>query len=603
MSIRWVYVTSVLLGLGGLARAEEVVITASRVAESLDETLASVTIIDRAQIEALQARSIDELLQGVEGVSFARNGGIGQITAMYLRGGESDHVLWLIDGVRIGSVSAGLPALQDLPVDLIERIEIVRGPRSSLYGADAMGGVVQIFTRRSAAAEPSFRVGAGSHGTRQASAGIRFGDDRLWWDLQAAHLQTDGTNACLGAPFPPGGGCFTSEPDRDPYENTSLNLRAGYRVGDHELEGFVQRAEADVAFDGSFYNQSDLVNQVAGIKWSSQWSEAWRSQWQLGQSRDESKSTRAGLNATGIFDTRRDSVGWQNEWETRSGRWIAGLDWLRDQISGTTTYDRVTRENRSIYASYSTEWSGTRIGLSARADNDQQFGSALTGSLALGRAVGPLQLYASAGTAFKAPTFNDLYFPGFSNPDLDPERARTLEMGVKASPDWGSWSVSAYRSEIKDLVAFDFVTFTPQNLAEATLTGLEGRLQWRQGDWRWDQSIGWLRAEDRSGDSSARRELPRRPQWQARSGLTWETSAVDWSASVLFTGRRYDDLANTVELGSHALVDLAVTWRASNSMDVQLKVANAFDRQYATANWYSALGREVFFNIRYRASR
>ena len=87
------------------------------------------------------------------------------------------------------------------------------------------------------------------------------------------------------------------------------------------------------------------------------------------------------------------------------------------------------------------------------------------------------------------------------------------------------------------------------------------------------------------------------------SALTWVTPSVDWSASVLFTGRRYDDLANTVELGSHALLDLMATWRASTSMDIQLKVANAFDREYTTANWYTALGREVFVNVRYRASR
>jgi vitamin B12 transporter len=603
MSGRFIWLSSVVLGLSAFVYADEVIITASRTAESLDETLASVTIIDRAQIEALQPRSVDEILQAAEGVSFARNGGIGQITAMYMRGGESDHVLWLIDGVRIGSVSAGLPALQDLPVDLIERIEIVRGPRSSLYGADAMGGVVQIFTRRSAATTPSFRIGGGSNGSRQASAGIRFGDELLWWDLQAAHLQTDGTNACLGAPFPPGGGCFTFEPDRDPYESTSVNLRAGYRFGTHEIEGFVQRAEADVAFDGSFYNRSDLVNQVAGAKWSSQWSNTWRSQWQVGQSRDESRSTRIGLDGAGIFDTRRDSVSWQNEWDTRAGRWIAGVDWLRDQISGTTAYDRDTRENRSVYASYSTEWGGTRVGLSARHDDDQQFGSTLTGSVALGRAVGPLQVYASAGTAFKAPTFNDLYFPGFSNPDLDPERAKTVEVGVKARPDWGSWSVSAYRSDIKDLVAFDFVTFTPQNLAAAALTGVEGRVRWRRGAWQFDQSASWLEARDRSAGTSIQRELPRRPSWQARSALSWQTGSVDWSASVLFTGRRYDDLANTVALGSYALLDLAASWRASAAWDVQFKVANAFDRQYASVNWYSSLGREVLVNVRYRASR
>ncbi|MFM7708550.1 MAG: TonB-dependent receptor plug domain-containing protein [Gammaproteobacteria bacterium] len=212
---------------GPLLASDTVVVTASRLSESLDETLSSVTVIEREDIERLQARTLDELLAGVEGFSLTRQGGVGQPTSVFLRGGESDHVLWLVDGVRIGSVTTGIPVVQDLPIDSIERIEIVRGPRSSLYGADAMGGVVQIFTRRGSSAPSSLRVSGGSNGTTQLALSAGLGDATGWLDLQASHLRTDGVNACLGRPFPPGGGRFTNEPDRDPYRNGSVNLRAG----------------------------------------------------------------------------------------------------------------------------------------------------------------------------------------------------------------------------------------------------------------------------------------------------------------------------------------------------------------------------------------
>jgi len=267
------------------ANDELYVITANRTLNKLDETLSSVTVIERADIERSQARTLDELLVVVEGVAIARQGGIGQPTSVYLRGGESDHVLWMIDGVRIGSVTTGIPALQDLPLDTVERIEIVRGPRSSLYGADAMGGVVQIFTRRGSNGATSLRATTGSNGTRQLAAATGLGDDNAWLDLKVSHLETDGINSCLGRPFPPGGGCFTAEPDRDPYRNTSVNVAAGVRTASGAtLEAFAQRADARVAFDSSFLNQSDLINQAAGIKWIAEPSSGWRSTVTAGRS-------------------------------------------------------------------------------------------------------------------------------------------------------------------------------------------------------------------------------------------------------------------------------------------------------------------------------
>lgn len=583
------------------------VITATRVPQKLDETLSSVTVIDRMQIEQSQARTLDELLAGVAGISLTRAGGIGQVTSLFMRGGESDHVLWLVDGVRIGSVTAGLPALQDLPLETIERIEIVRGTRSSLYGPDAMAGVVQIFTRRGSLA-PTLRLMGGSNGTLQGSASVgtefdtSVGASRI--DLQATHFQTDGTNACLGLPFPPGGGCFTNDPDRDPYENTSVSLRVSHRLDSGaEFESFVQRSEADVSYDSSFLDQSALVNQMVGLRAAATLGEGWRSIVNLGRAWDESTSFSAAASFTSIFNSRRDSFTWQNDLKIGALEVVAGLDWLRDQVSSDTAYTTDSRVNRAGFLQVTREWGRQSFSVAGRFDDNEQFGGNATGNVAWGwRSEQGVQWHASFGNAFKSPTFNDLYFPGFSNPDLDPERARTLELGVKGRGGLGRWSASLYRSKVDDLVTFDLATFLPQNIAETLLVGAEASLEGQRGAWRWGQTLNWLDAEDRTATNFGKR-LPRRPEWSGRSSVGWQSGMLDLGASVLFASRRYDDLANTRSLGGYAVLDVLAGWQVSPSIQWQLRLANVLDRDYESLALYPAPGREVFVSVRYRAPR
>lgn len=582
-----------------------VIVTATRLEEPLEETLSSVTVIERSDIERLQARTLDEVLAGVEGVSIARQGGVGQPTSLYLRGGESDHVLWLIDGVRIGSVTTGIPVIQDLPLDTIERIEIVRGPRSSLYGPDAMGGVIQIFTRRGGGSPPSFRVTGGSNGTAQVAASAGLGDASRWIDLQASHLRTDGVNACLGLPFPPGGGCFTAEPDRDPYQNTSVNLRAGLRTeGGDQIEAFLQRSEAEVSFDSSFLNESDLVNQVAGARWVTTPSTAWRSTLQAGRSWDESTSSRVGGSFTSTFDSRRDSASWQNDLRVGGNDLVLGIDWLRDHVSSDVGYTSTSRSNRAAFAQLSRRSGGVDAAVAVRHDDNEQFGAHTTGSLSVGgRLPNGWHAHASHGTAFKAPSFNELYYPGFSNPALRPERGRTTELGLRAGAGGLRWNLTAYRSEIDQLIAFDVATFLPQNIARAELRGVEGGASWSRGAWRLEQTLSWLQAEDRGDGATRGRALPRRPEWSGRTTLGLRAGRADLTTSVQFVGRRYDDLANTRELGGYATLDLTAEWQLNRSVTLQGRLANAFDRRYETATLYPALGREVFLTVRYGARR
>lgn len=580
---------------------ETVIVTAARVSQPIDQALASVTVITRADIERAQARSIDELLAGVEGLALSRAGGAGQVTSVFLRGSESDHTLWLIDGVRIGSVTTGIPALQDLPVDTIERIEIVRGARSGLYGPDAIGGVIQIFTRRGPAIEPSWRFTAGSNGTRHVSASVGLAGAPGWVDLQATHFETEGTNACLGRPFPPGGGCFTDEPDRDAYRNIAFNLRAGATLGGlGDIEAFVQHAQADVEFDRAAFNESDLVNSVAGVRVVSSFAGG-RSVFTMGRAADRSTSFRVGSALTSTYDSERDTVSWQFERGDAQRSWVLGLDGLRDRVASDTAYTQSSRDNVAAFGQWSSQFGRHRMEWVGRYDDNEQFGGNATGQLSWGFTPSEgWQAYASIGNAFKAPSFNELYFPGFSNPSLDPERAFTLEAGIKRRLGTTRWSISAYRSEVKDLIAFDLKTYLPQNIAAARLEGVDASAQWERGPWRFEQTLGWLKARDRGALVSGR-SLPRRPEWSGRTALGWQEGAFDLSASVQFAGRRYDDLANTRALGGYALLDVTAGWQFAAGLQMQVRVSNALDRAYETATLYPAPGREVLITVRHRA--
>ena len=207
---------------------DTVVVTGTRTALTVDESLAAVEVIDREQIERSQARSLPALLRGRAGITLVNQGGLGKLTTLFMRGAESDHTLFLVDGVRVGSATSGLTAITDLPVELIEQIEIVRGPRSSLYGSEAIGGVIQVFTRRDATGvTPRLKLGTGSHGLREVAGGVDFGFDRGWFGVDYNHQASDGFQACRGAGFPVFAGCFMDnpDPDRDGYENNAVSAR------------------------------------------------------------------------------------------------------------------------------------------------------------------------------------------------------------------------------------------------------------------------------------------------------------------------------------------------------------------------------------------
>jgi vitamin B12 transporter len=579
-----------------------VVVTATRVPEPLGAALSSVTVIDRADIERRQAQGVEDLLRGVAGVSVANNGGIGKPSTVFLRGAESDQTLVLIDGVRVGSTTAGLASFQDMPLEQVERIEIVRGPRSGIYGSEALGGVVQLFTRHGVAGEmrPEFVAGSGSAATQRLGAGFSGGGDRFDWRVGVSALQSDGTNACEGYGAPRYVGCFTDEPDRDAYRNRSASLHGGYTFGaGTRLDATLLEARGRVQYDGSFANEARFLQRTVGVALSQPLAAGWTLRAQLGHARDDSENF-LGADSQGRFDTRRDSGsllldGRVAEHWSLSG----GVDVLRDSVDATEAYDEDARRSSGVFTQARYTRGAWDALASLRRDDNQQFGGHTTGSLAVGFSFAPRWRWTlSGGTGFKAPTFNELYFPGFGNAALGPETATSIESSLRYTRGVARATLTAFQNRIDDLIGFDS-NFQPVNIDRTRTRGLE--FEWAARLAAWDVAVsGQLLEPLNLGAGELRGKwLPRRARQQAHLEFGREFGALRLGAVVEFSGARFDDLSNQTRLGGYGLLDLLAEWRVNDALRLQARLANAFDRDYASAAYYPQAGRQAFVTLRY----
>lgn len=587
---------------------DEVVVTATRTAITTDAALAPVEVIGREAIERSQAKSLTELLRGRAGINLSNQGGAGKLSTLFVRGSESDHVLVLVDGVRIGSATSGLASFQDLPVAMIDRIEIVRGPRSSLYGSDAIGGVIQVFTRRDKGpAQFRFHVGAGSHGYREGGLGVGGSTERGWFGIDAGLQSTDGIDACRGAGAPVSAGCFVDgQTDRDGYENHSFSARGGVNIGDAlTLEAHALHASGHNEYDGGFVDNSDIVQQVVGaqLRWKA--SDRFDLRVDVGSNKDESDNF-LGAAPNGYFGSRRDSASVQADIALTDAQLLTlGADWLRDRIDSDNDFDEDRRTNRAVFVQYQgrleTSTHGSHdLQLALRNDDNQQFGDETTGTAAWGLSFADAwRVTASYGTAFKAPTFNELYFPFFGNPALRPESSETFEAGVAWRGERTSVRLDAFSTDVDDLIAYDASIFLPNNIQHARLRGAELRVDSMLFGWNIGASASWLDTEDRDTGN----ELARRASETARLELDRSFGKFRLGFTGVAEGRRYDDLANTRELGGFATLDVRGEYAFATDWTLQARVANAFDRDYETAAFYRQPGREFFVTLRFSPAR
>jgi vitamin B12 transporter len=594
----------VVVAQGAAPGTNDVIITATRSAESLDATLAPVTVITRADIDRLQPHSVEELLVGLPGVSIAINGDLGKVSSVYLRGTNADHVLVLIDGIKVGSTTTGSAAFEQLPVEQIDRIEIVRGPRSSLYGSEAIGGVIQIFTRHGTPGEapvPSFDLSAGSHATYQSEAGYSGSGGNGWYNASVSGLSTHGISIC-SADAPVTASCYTTLPQQG-FWSESLALSGGYRVGDAtELSLRWLRADGDTKFNGSLYsgNESREVQQVIGAGLTLQPIANLSMTLTSGRSVDQSSQYYSGT-PTDFFNTRRDTLSWLGELSAVQAQKISfGVDYEQDKVDSDVAYAVRERSDVGVFGLYQWTAGAAELQLSERSDHNRQFGNHSTGSVAGAYRFGDaLRLTLSYGTAFKAPAFNDLYYPFYGNPDLRPETSRSSEVGVSGSVAPWNWAVNAYQTQIDQLIEYNPTTFGADNIDRARIRGVEARIGTQGPRWRSQLYLTWLDPRNQGAGGNFGNLLPRRARQTTRWDVDRDFGRLGIGTTLYAADRRFEDPANTRRLGGYATLDLRASWHLYARWWLQALLRNALDKNYETVRYYNQPGRGVYLTLRY----
>lgn len=574
-------------------------VTATRSPQNSD--LISTSVISRQDIERLQLHTIEQALRGIAGINIANNGGLGKNTSIFLRGTESDHVLVLIDGVRVGSATTGTAAWQHIPISEIESIEVIRGPKSSLYGADAIGGVIHIHTRDAQFSEamikPVFSVGGGNYGHYKLQGGVSGKVNNAWYNFNLAYEQAQGFNACSSGL---GYGCFTNEPDRDGYQNYSGTMRLGYHFTDWlSLDGHVLYSGGHNEFDGSFVNQEDFAELVYGVQATIQATDFWRINLKGGESRDDSTNFLDGTKQS-IFDTRRISFSALNYFSLASDHLLSiGYDFQDDRIDSTSDYAENSRNNHAGFIQYQGQLYQNQFVLAYRGDQNEQFGFHSTWNASWGyEFTNGILISASYATAFKAPTFNELYFPGFGNSALKPEKSESYEVGVSGHYEAWEWSLNGYLTYIQDMISYDSQIFAPNNLSVARIMGIEAILGGQVYDF--DIQFNYSALNPESMDSATFGNiLPRRAQQVFRFDIDKQLGDLSLGSSLNVEGRRFDDLQNSRRIDGFVTWDLRAEYQFFDQLTLQGSVNNILNTQYQTASGYNTPGVNVFFNLRY----
>lgn len=567
-------------------------------AQEYPGSLATSSLVSRIEIERLQASTVLDVIKVMPGVSVVEYGGRGAVASVFARGSESDHVLVLIDGARVASATLGQYSLEHLPLDQVESIELVRGPRASVHGSDAIGGVLHIRTRRGSGGASFANAVTGSHGRYDASAGATTSWSGGWASFLGTATSEDGINACEGSLSY---GCFVeSEPDLDGYRSGSASASAGLSLGERgELAGRFLYTRGRVDYDGGFVNESQATTRLVGATLLLAPTASWQVDLSGSGSLDDLESLYAG-EPRSDYATRRSEFRVENRAAAGAWSFSAGFDLRRERVQGSTDYEIAERSNAAGFARAFGDLGPLNLEATGRVDGDEQFGRASTGSVAVRwTALDGLRLTALAGTAFRAPNFNELYWPGFGNPKLEPEESRSYEAGIEADLGSTSLELQAFATEYDNLIAFDASVFLPGNLAESRVRGLEAGLRGSLAGFAVRGALTLLDPVHLVAEGEDL-QLARRPRRALSVNADRSFGNFSAGASLRAEGARYDDLANTRELEGFRLVGLRAEYELREGWTLGLKAENLLDADYMTVAGYNQPGRGLFFTLRVR---
>ncbi|HCH40943.1 MAG TPA: vitamin B12/cobalamin outer membrane transporter [Enterobacter sp.] len=585
--------------------ADSLVVTANRVAQPANTVLAPSSVVTREDIERWQAKSVVEVMSRLPGVDIAQSGGIGATSSTFIRGTESRHVLVLIDGIPLNNAGiSNSPDLSQIPVSLIQRVEYIRGPRSALYGSDAIGGVINIITGRDT---PGAEITAsvGSKGYQSYDGSFQQVLDKTKITLGGNYTYTRGFD--IDAADAP------RQPDRDGFMSKSLFGSVEQQFTD-SLSGFVRGLGYDnrTAYDGyEHYDNNFMVDGLPDTRqlYSQNWDTGLRYhqgiyQTQLvtgyGRSKDQNYDPSKGRYASSatMDDVKQYTAQWMNTVTVGHGNIGAGLDWQKQKTQAGTGYlDKgYEQRNTGVFLSALQQFDSVTLEAAARNDDNSNFGNHNTWQTSAGwEFIDGYRIIASYGTAYKAPTMSQIHSASYGNPDLKPEESKQWAGGFEGLTGPVTWRVSGYRNDIDNLISSDPRTFRYYNVDKARIKGIEATAQFDTGP------VGHQISYDYVDPRNAKTNevLARRSKQQVKYQLDTQVWDLDWNLAYRYLGTRYDVAydpdtftSERVKMGGVSLWDLAVSYPVTSHLTVRGKIANLFDKDYETVYGYETAGRE-----------
>ncbi|MBE3672276.1 TonB-dependent receptor domain-containing protein [Pseudoalteromonas distincta] len=568
---------------------EKITVTANKFEQSINDVLASVNVIERAEIEASNVRDLPTLLSTRVGFQVNPNGGFGQNTGVSLRGTGSGDTLILIDGVRTGSATLGQKALNNVPLNSIERIEIIKGSRAAVYGSDALAGVINIITRESDNLSLSATFGSDSYQNYQVAGSVK--SDDITTAFNAGFEKTDNFDVLQGVAS-----------DEDGYENKNLGFKVNYtdaHYGDFKLLGQYSEGYAD--YDSRFspadstIERDDFKNYQLSAGWSKNYTNQTHSI-DLALSTDDSDNTYVDFSVgptTSTFITKRTQIDYNGQYLLSNELNISGgINWYNDDVSHSSQlFVEDSRDILAVFVGAYYDADKVLANLTIRQDDDEQFGDETTYTAAAGYHLSEDATFRiSQSTGFKAPTFNDLYYPLYGNPDLQPEKSVNRELGLSVDFDIAQVDIAIFRNDIEDKIDYD-ANFALANIDEARYEGVEFSLSQQFFGFDSNLNFAYLSAEDEETGAELRNVAKRTFNWE----LAKQFGAFDASLDMQY---RSDREGAVTRLGSYTLWNLAGNYQVNKHIEVSLRVENLFDKEYnaVDSNTDFTTGEVYYYN-------
>ena len=601
---------------------DDVVVTASRVAQPRESVIADVTVINREQIEQSGQTSIIDLLQLQSGVEISSNGGLGKSASIRIRGANDNHTIILVDGLRVNSATLGTTSIQHIPLNQVEKIEILRGPSSSLYGSEGIGGTIQIFTRQSSG-EPKFNisVGAGSYNTQDLSAGVSGRVNDTSFSMQAGYIRSDGFSATNSKSK----SYYFS--DDDGYKDKNISARIAQHFGEkHEVGITLFHTDADNQYDSSLYDgatntykfknfnfREEQKLTAASIYSKNQFSSSWLSTLKVGVGIDDMKFYDPNdLNTTQIesrIKTKQNEYSWQNDLVLPVGKLSLSAERLEQKVSGTTEYTVKERDINSLLAGWVANFDKHDIQLNVRTDKNSQFGRSNNWFAGYGYQLNESwKATISHGTAFNAPTINQLYFPMDSfgdvgNPSLKPEESRNTEASIRFNNNSLDLKLTAYHNKVSNLIDWQFnnssFLTSPVNIANATLKGFSLSGSEFLGNLTISANLDIQNARD----EETQEFLSRRAQRHGQIGAYYKINKLSIGANVFAQSQTDDSGFNKNKNAGYGILNLTAAYAFNNDWSLRANLNNVLDKDYELAYGFNTAGTNAFLGLTYAPNK